>query len=147
MKLTKLEEQNLKNEMRVKMVKMMEDKIKELDDVLGDMLDDLAADLDYGPGQDTEDQEAEAFANYCDLQEEVQDAAIRQFGTKLMGGTVWAMLAFDPEYGVHMEFWDERPHTADGNPENWPKWFRLYEGNINGGDSILVDSRGRNLSD
>ena len=130
-----------KRAVKVRMMRMLEAKVKELDDVFGDMIDDLAGDLYIAPREDPE-QDAKNFAEYVKLQEEVTEAAFKQFAWNLIGSEVWGLLSFHPEVGVELEFFSERPHTADGDRENWPKWFRLYEGNVDGGDSIIVDARG-----
>jgi len=130
-----------KRELKVKMMGMLEDKVGELTEVFGDMIDDLAAEMGIGPDPDEERSSAN-YDEYCGLEADIEDAAKRQFGLKLHGSTVWGLLSFNPEFGVELEFFGDRPHTADGDRNNWPKWFRLYEGNINGGDSIIVDARG-----
>lgn len=59
-----------------------------------------------------------------------------------MKGTVWAVISLQGEGGeVHeVEFFSERPRTPDvgGDPDNWPRYYLVYEGNLDGGDSILV---------
>ena len=144
--MNRFERDQKKRELKVKMMKMLEDKIEELDETFAYMVDDLAAELDLGPSGDERLDEAR-FQEYEALEDDVVHQAKKQFGEKLMGGTIWAIYSHHPEHGIHVEFFDERPHTADGDRRNWPKWFRVYEGDINGGDSILVDRRGRNFSD
>jgi hypothetical protein len=108
------------------------------------MLDDLACDLGLGPVED-EVQSEKRYDEYCGLEADVIDQAKKQFGQNMMGNMVWAVVSFSPQVGVEVEFFGDRPHTADGDPSNWPKWFRVYEGNINGGDSILTDARGMGI--
>lgn len=57
--------------------------------------------------------------------------------------TVWAVISPDDRGGVEVEYFSTRPNTPDigGEPGNWPPTYQVFEGNIDGGDSILV---GRN---
>jgi len=76
------------------------------------------------------------------------DEVKKQFALEQIG-TTFVYVAFDPIYGTHVELFSERPRTQShgdpSDPENWGKWYRVYEGNINGGDSIQVDALGKDL--
>ncbi len=51
---------------------------------------------------------------------------------QLRNGSVW-----------HVEFFSERPRTPGVDPEadagNWPDEYEVYVGNIDGGDSLLIE--------
>lgn len=61
-------------------------------------------------------------------------------------GPVWVLVSWDPEntrsHGLEVEVFGDRPKTYDGDPNNWPDWFRVFEGNINGGDTVRGDAKG-----
>jgi hypothetical protein len=131
-------------EARQQVIKVLDGKIKEAEETASDILDDAAAELGYVDVDDDGERERN-YEAYLGLESEVIEEAHHQLGITLMGATVWVLVSFHPDSGMQVEIFGERPHTADGDRNNWPKWFRLYEGNINGGDSILVDARGETI--
>lgn len=55
-------------------------------------------------------------------------------------GTVWVVITLHVGTVHKVEFFSERPRTPDvgGDPENWPTYYLVYEGNVDGWDSVLV---------
>lgn len=96
------------------------------------------------PILDPDSEEADAA---MELVQECMDEAIKYWaGSK--HGPVWVMLSFDNDAGIkglEVEVFGDRPRTWNGDPGAWPCWFRVYEGNIDGGDTIIADSRGANF--
>jgi hypothetical protein len=118
------------------------EKAKEgLEDAAIDCLVEAGIDMPLDP-----DADAAGVDEAIGLTEKALDDAIHHWlGSRL--GPVWAVLGFDEENGVRgleVEFFSRRPQTYN-DPSNWPKWFRVYEGNLDGGDSIICDSRGANF--
>ena len=60
--------------------------------------------------------------------------------------TVWAVITptMDGTGEIEVEFFSVRPNTPDvgGEPNNWPTHYEVYEGNLDGGDSVLVGRGG-----
>jgi hypothetical protein len=59
--------------------------------------------------------------------------------------TVWVLVSQRENGELEVEIFGDRPRTdndPDGTGGNWPENFELYEGNINGGDSVLIETRG-----
>jgi len=62
-------------------------------------------------------------------------------------GPVWVLLGFNNDAGIkglEVEIFGDRPHTWEHGGE-WPDWFRVYEGNIDGGDTVIGDAKGANF--
>ena len=57
---------------------------------------------------------------------------------------VWVVVSRKSDGQLEVEIFGDRPHT-DNDPSNWPTQFEVYEGNVNGGDSLLVETRGGQL--
>jgi hypothetical protein len=57
------------------------------------------------------------------------------------GAAVWVLVSRRDNGEMEVEIFGSRPHT-DNHPDNWPPQFQLFEGNINGGDSVLIEDRG-----
>jgi hypothetical protein len=62
-------------------------------------------------------------------------------------GPVWVLLSFNNDSGIkglEVEVFGDRPRTWE-NGGNWPQWFRVYTGNIDGGDTTIGDAKGANF--
>jgi len=124
---------------------------KELDKMLDAALENLEDDAEgflieagFDPGEIETDEEIDEWAGLID--EILGEAAKYWHGSA--HGPVWALISFNPErgiYGLDLEFFGSRPRTGSTPAENWPEWFRVYEGNLDGGDSAIVDRRGANF--
>lgn len=55
-------------------------------------------------------------------------------------GTIWVVISLEQGAPHEIEFFSTRPNTPDigGEPDNWPPHYLVYEGNIDGGDSVLL---------
>jgi hypothetical protein len=133
----------------IKVWEMMARKLEEADEAIEDYLTDQYVEL-FRP--DLEDEPTPEALQW--IQDRRRGAESRLVLQTLKRGTVWAMgtLNVDPHAkppthaGVRLydwEFYDERPRTPLWDPtsswENWPLWYVLYEGEINGGDSVLIE--------
>ena len=125
---------------RVKVLKVLEAKLKEAEDTARDILDDAAAELGYVDTDDDQEREKN-YEAYLHLEGEIIDRAHTQLAGQLLKEGVWAMVSFSPEAGMEVELFSERPHTNNGL-SNWPRWYRVFEGNLDGGDSSCIDQRG-----
>ena len=135
-----MQKHELIRDARVKVLKVLEKKIEEAEDTARDILDDVAAELGYVDADDVLKSDGN-YEAYLALEQEIIEQAYRQLAGQLLKEGVWAMVALSPEAGMEVELFSERPHTKN-HPSNWPKWYRLFEGNLDGGDSICIDSRG-----
>lgn len=55
---------------------------------------------------------------------------------------VWVLVAGQGRgRPLHYEFFSQRPKTpgVGGDPLSWPESFEVWEGNIDGGDSVLIE--------
>jgi hypothetical protein len=147
----KQEEQEVLGNARLAMLKELQKAWDNdgLEEVLSDMAEEALLKLNPGgiPDDFAPDAETEAIDRWYDKIQDFVDQVKRQF---IVGETnpVSILVSFDPIYGTHVELFSSRPHTQNhplNDPENWGKWYRVYEGNIDGGDSILVDALGRDL--
>jgi hypothetical protein len=120
--------------------KIMEehDVMETLEDSIIEALVDAGIDAPCDP-----DEDPEGVDQAIGLVQDCVDEATA-FWHHTCTGPVYALVSFDVETGNRMEceFFMGRPRTFDTPAENWPSWFRVYEGNVNGGDSVIVDSRG-----
>lgn len=129
--------------MRQKALGILREKLKEAEDVLYDVADDCLEEagflLDF---EKFEAGDAEEVDSWGDKQTELIEDVIRNFHASEIG-PIWAMLSWQPDFvRLDLEFFSGRPKTANGDPDAWPEWFRVYCGNLDGGDSVQEDSRG-----
>lgn len=140
--MNEMEKQQKLGDARVAMVKRLEKLMDSLEDELEEMAEEAMLTID--PPSEVENPTDEQILAYAGKIENLKDEAIRQFHTEALG-RVWAMVSFSPDEGMEVELFGNRPKTADGDPSNWPVWFRVYEGELNGGDTFLVDKVGERL--
>lgn len=122
--------------------KMLENFEEGIEDNVIEALVDAGIDHPIDPDADAEAvDEAIGLVQSC-----IDEAAHYWHGNR--HGPVWVLVSFDGEKGIHgieVEVFGDRPRTWEGGTDNWPGWFRVYEGNIDGGDTVIADSRGANF--
>ena len=126
-------------EARARMVKELLKMIDSWEETLEDIAEEAIFDINPPADLETTD-DTDINAHYDKVQGLIGEA-VRQFHVEALG-PIYALVSQAPESGIELEFFSDRPHTANGDPDNWPKWFRVYEGNLDGGDTVMVDALG-----
>jgi hypothetical protein len=135
---------------RPTILKLLEKNMETMADALEDAAMDCLVDAGFDP-VDEEDGDngpsREALDEWMGLVQSVVDETTK-FWHQSEASPVWVLLSYDRDNGtrgLEVEIFGKRPRTWEGGDENWAQWFRVYEGNINGGDSVLGDARGANF--
>jgi hypothetical protein len=129
---------------RLNMLKLLEKNIETMKETLEEVADDCLHDAGFRC--DFDDDTSGAMDEWLEMQTQLIEEAVRYWHASELG-EIWAMLSYDPDNGtrgLEVEFFRDCPATYK-DVENWPRWFRVYEGNIDGGDSIVSDARGANF--
>lgn len=120
-----------------KLEELMRQASEEFEDEIIEALVDAGIDAPLGSGNIQEIDEAISLVRKC-----WDDAAKYFHGSE--HGPVWVLVSWDPENsrsnGLEVEVFGDRPKTWQG--PDWPDWFRVFEGNIDGGDTVRGDARG-----
>lgn len=122
-----------------KLDQMLEEAKEEVEDEIIEALVDVGIDAPITDLTSQAADEAIRMTDQC-----FEEAAKYWHGSK--HGPVWVLVSWDPENsrsnGLEVEVFGDRPRTFDGDPRNWPDWFRVFEGNIDGGDTVRGDAKG-----
>ena len=123
--------------------KMIERFEEEIEDQIIEALVDEGIDAPLDP-----DSNPEAIDESLGMVQKCIDEAVKYWhGSE--HGPVYVLVGFNSETGgvkgLEVEIFGDRPRTWENLDDNWPKWFRVYCGNIDGGDSVLGDARGANF--
>lgn len=120
-----------------KLDEMLEKVSEDLEDQIIEALVDAGIDAPLGGGSIAEIDEAIGLVRKC-----FDDGAHYWEGSR--HGPVWVLVSWNPENsrtnGLEVEVFGDRPQTWNG--EHWGEWFRVFEGNIDGGDTVRGDARG-----
>lgn len=140
--------QKAEGEARVKMIPVIEAEFEKLKENLEELADEILLDAGFDKNLLDDDPSQEDMDRWFGLQERLVKAAVDHWLTGEVS-PVCVYLGYDPVHGTHVELFSKRPRTQShgdpSDPENWGKWYRVWEGNIDGGDSVLVDSLGKEL--
>jgi hypothetical protein len=140
----KLRLEHAKQNARLTMLKLLEQNMETMLETLEEVADDCLHDAGFRT--DLDDQSGAAMDAWIELQQEVMGEAVRYWHASELG-EIWAMLSYDSkngQRGLELEFFRDCP-TTYRDAQNWPSWFRVYEGHLDGGDSIVSDARGANF--
>jgi hypothetical protein len=124
-------------------IKILDKIVEEAQDGLEDAAIDCLVEAGFDPVDEESGESSEEINAWMELAENCLDEATA-FWHHRSTGPVYALVSFDVDTGNRMEceFFMDKPRTGSTPAENWPTWFRVFEGNVNGGDSVVVDSRG-----
>lgn len=126
-----------------KLDQMIERFEEEIEDSIIEALVDAGIDAPIDP-----DSDPQAIDESLSMVERCTDEAVKYWHGS-SHGPVWVLVGFNSDTGgvrgLEIEVFGDRPRTWENRDDNWPQWFRVYEGNIDGGDTVVGDARGANF--